>query len=76
MGERFLRRLPNGLHRRTVPHGVDESGLDVFGLFRQNRTLRGGVAPVRAYAEELLDSVPEGYRAMDEHEAVKVLVTP
>jgi alcohol dehydrogenase len=77
-----------------VPHGVDESGLDVFGLFRQNRTLRGGVAPVRAYADELLadvlqgtldpspiftktvglDGVPEGYRAMDEREAIKVLV--
>jgi len=77
-----------------VPHGVDESGLDVFGLFRQNRTLRGGVAPVRAYAEALLtdvlqgtldpapiftktvdlDGVPEGYRAMDERDAIKVLV--
>src|SRR6056297_4014851 len=78
-----------------VPHGVDESGLDVFGLFSENRTLRGGVAPVRAYAEELLadvlqgtldpspiftktvdlDGVPEGYRAMDERDAIKVLVT-
>jgi len=78
-----------------VPHGVEEDGLDVFGLFRQNRTLRGGVAPVRAYAEDLLadvlqgtldpapifttevdlDGVPEGYRAMDDREAIKVLVT-
>ena len=58
--------------------------------------LAGGVAPVRAYAEELmadvlqgtldpspvftktvdLDGVPEGYRAMDDREAVKVLVKP
>jgi alcohol dehydrogenase len=78
-----------------VPHGVDESGIDMFGLFRENRTLRGGVAPVRAYAEDLLadvlqgtldpspiftktvdlDGVPEGYRAMDEREAIKVLVS-
>ena len=63
-------------------------------MFRKNLTLRGGVAPVRAYAEELLvdvlqgtldpspvftktvdlDGVPEGYRAMDEREAIKVLV--
>jgi alcohol dehydrogenase len=77
-----------------VPHGVDEDGLDMFGLFRQNRTLRGGVAPVRAYADELLADVlqgtldpspiftktvdlagvPDGYRAMDEREAIKVLV--
>jgi len=78
-----------------VPHGVEKDGIDVFGLFRENRTLRGGVAPVRAYAEELLDDVlqgtldpspiftktvdldgvPEGYRAMDERDAIKVLVT-
>ena len=77
-----------------VPHGVDEDGLDVFGLFRENRTLRGGVAPVRAYAEDLLadvlqgtldpspiftetvdlEGVPEGYRLMDEREAIKVMV--
>jgi alcohol dehydrogenase len=79
-----------------VPYGVDESGLDVFTMFSDNITLRGGVAPVRAYAEELmadvlggtldpspiftktvdLDGVPEGYRAMDEREAVKVMVRP
>ncbi|SDJ47845.1 alcohol dehydrogenase [Halovenus aranensis] len=77
-----------------VPHGVDEAGLDVFSLFSDNITLQGGVAPVRAYAEELLADVlggtldpspiftktvdlagvPEGYRAMDEREAIKVLV--
>jgi alcohol dehydrogenase len=79
-----------------VPHGVEENGLDVFGLFRENKTLRGGVAPVRAYAEDLLadvlqgtldpspiftktvdlDGVPEGYRAMDQRNAIKVLVKP
>ena len=54
----------------------------------------GGVAPARAYIEELLpdvlegriepgrvfdrtvslDEVPDGYRAMDEREAIKVLI--
>ena len=79
-----------------VPHGVAAEGLDVFGLFRGNVTLRGGVAPVRAYAEDLLedvvagtldpspiftktvglDEVADGYRAMDERDAIKVLVKP
>jgi len=77
-----------------VPHGVDEEGLEVASLFSDNITLQGGVAPVRAYAEDLmadvlggtldpapiftktvaLDGVPDGYRAMDEREAIKVLV--
>ena len=79
-----------------VPHGVDEAGLDLYSMFGDNITLQGGVAPVRAYAEDLLadvlggtldpapvftetvglDGVPEVYRAMDEREAVKVLVKP
>ena len=79
-----------------VPYGVDDEGLDVFGLFGDNVTLAGGVAPVRAYADELLadvlqgtldpapvftetvslDDVAEGYRMMDEREAIKVLVKP
>jgi len=76
-----------------VPHGMGE-GLDLSPFFRGNITLNGGVAPVRAYAEELLadvlqgtldpspiftktvdlDGVPEGYEAMDNREAIKVLV--
>lgn len=79
-----------------VPYGVEGAGLDVFSLFSDNITLSGGVAPVRAYADELmadvlggtldpspvftktvdLDGVPEGYRAMDERDAIKVLVRP
>ncbi len=79
-----------------VPHGVDEAGLNVLDMFSDNVALRGGVAPVRAYADELmadvlggrldpspiftetvsLDDVAEGYRLMDEREAVKVLVKP
>ena len=78
-----------------VPHGLGD-GLDLAPFFRANVTLNGGVAPVRAYAEELmadvlqgtldpspiftktvdLDGVPEGYAAMDDREAVKVLVKP
>ena len=78
-----------------VPHGLGD-GLDLSPFFRANVTLNGGVAPVRAYAEELmadvlqgtldpspiftktvdLDGVPEGYAAMDDREAVKVLVKP
>jgi len=43
-----------------VPHGVAEEGLDVFGLFYRNLTLRGGPAPVRAYMRELMADVLEG----------------
>src|SRR5207237_5963601 len=64
--------------------------------FFDNITISGGVAPARAYIEELLpdvlegiiepgrvfdrvmplDEVPDGYRAMDEREAIKVMVEP
>jgi len=77
-----------------VPHGVEEEGFPAFELFGDNVALRGGVAPVRAYADDLLADVlggtldpspvftetvelagvAEGYRAMDEREALKVLV--
>ncbi|MFB6080419.1 MAG: zinc-dependent alcohol dehydrogenase family protein [Haloferacaceae archaeon] len=77
-----------------VPHGVADGGVPIHDMFGDNVALRGGVAPVRAYAEDLLadvlggtldpspvftrtvdlDGVPEGYRAMDEREAIKVLV--
>ena len=76
-----------------VPAGVDEAAfLDTS--FGDNITLAGGVAPVRAYVDDLLadvlqgtldpspiftktvdlDGVPEGYRAMDDRDAVKVMV--
>lgn len=62
----------------------------------RNLTLTGGVAPARAYIEELLpdildgtvepgrvfdrtvdlNGVPDGYRAMADREALKVLITP
>ncbi|GAB2461586.1 zinc-dependent alcohol dehydrogenase family protein [Xylanimonas ulmi] len=68
-----------------------------FGrMFFRNVTLTGGVAPARAYIEELLpkvldgtihpgkvfdrtvslDDVPAGYQAMNDREALKVLVRP
>jgi threonine dehydrogenase-like Zn-dependent dehydrogenase len=67
-----------------------------FDVFMRNITLTGGVAPARAYIEELLpdvldgslqpgrvfdrtvslEEVPEGYRAMADREALKVLVRP
>lgn len=62
--------------------------------FLRNVTVSGGIAPARAYIEELMpdvlegrlepgrvfdrsitiDAVPEGYRAMDDREAIKVMV--
>jgi hypothetical protein len=41
-----------------VPHGVDK--LNLRGLFSDNITLAGGVAPVRVYLEELLADVVAG----------------
>lgn len=66
------------------------------GVFMRNVTLTGGVAPARAYIEQLLpevldgdvqpgrvfdrtislDEVPDGYRAMADREALKVLIRP
>jgi len=43
-----------------VPHGVDEQGLSLSDFFRENITLNGGVAPVRAYADDLLADVVGG----------------
>ena len=65
-----------------------------FGTVMRNITLTGGVAPARAYIEELLpdvlegriepgrvfdrtvplDEVPDGYRAMADRQALKVLI--
>ncbi|AEK44366.1 zinc-binding dehydrogenase [Amycolatopsis mediterranei] len=71
-----------------IPFGMD--------TILRNITVTGGVAPARAYIEELLpdvlegkfepgrvfdrtiglDEVPDGYRAMADREALKVLVQP
>jgi alcohol dehydrogenase len=42
-----------------VPYGSHD-GLNLRRMFSQNIALRGGVAPVRAYAEELLADVLAG----------------
>jgi threonine dehydrogenase-like Zn-dependent dehydrogenase len=67
-----------------------------FSVFMRNIALAGGVAPARAYIDELLpdvldgaiepgrvfdrtvglDEVPDGYRAMADREALKVLIRP
>jgi threonine dehydrogenase-like Zn-dependent dehydrogenase len=67
-----------------------------FGEFFRNLTVTGGVAPARAYIEELLpevldgtlepgrvfdrtvplEQVPDGYRAMNDRTALKVLIEP
>ena len=64
--------------------------------FYHNLSVSGGLAPVRAYIDELLpdilegriqpgrvfdrtvslDGVPDGYRAMKQREALKVMVRP
>ena len=67
-----------------------------FDTIMRNITMTGGVAPARAYIEELmpdildgtiepgrifdrtvsLDQVPDGYQAMADREALKVLIQP
>ncbi|WP_299264430.1 zinc-dependent alcohol dehydrogenase family protein [Halorientalis sp.] len=79
-----------------APYGIDADGLELYDFFGDNITLTGGIAPVRAYAEDLLADVlggtldpapiftktvdlagvPEGYQAMADREALKVLVKP
>jgi threonine dehydrogenase-like Zn-dependent dehydrogenase len=77
--------------------GVPQDGVIPGGgaSFFKNVSIRGGVAPARAYIEELLpdvlegrlepgrvfdrtiglDEVPDGYRAMDDRRALKVLIS-
>ncbi|MEV6522044.1 alcohol dehydrogenase catalytic domain-containing protein [Longispora sp. NPDC051575] len=76
-----------------VPHG-GSAGVDIADMFNRNVSLRGGVAPARAYIPELLADVlagtldpspvfdmtvplkdtPDGYAAMHERRALKVLI--
>lgn len=75
-----------------VPHGSEK--IELARMFRSNITLRGGVAPARAYIPELLtdvlagkidpspvldltvdlDGVPAGYAAMNDRQAIKVMI--
>jgi threonine dehydrogenase-like Zn-dependent dehydrogenase len=77
-----------------VPQGSEN--LDLERMFAKNITLRGGIAPVRAYIPELLPDVlagkldpspifdlitdlygvPDGYVAMDQRTAIKVMIRP
>ena len=87
-------RAGGAISRVGVPQYVEApAGRTLFG---RNVTLTGGVAPARAYIDELLpavldgtvqpgrvfdrevplDDTAEGYRLMDEREALKVLVRP
>ena len=78
--------------------GVPQDDVVPFGwkYFMRNVTLTGGVAPARAYIEELMpdilegvvepgkvfdrtigiEDIPDGYRAMADREALKVLIRP
>lgn len=83
------------ISRVGVPQ-YEEGPIGRRSLFGKNVTLTGGVAPVRAYIEQLLPAVldgtvnpglvfdktvpleqtPDGYTAMDERTALKVMVDP
>jgi threonine dehydrogenase-like Zn-dependent dehydrogenase len=83
------------ISRVGVPQ-YEEAPVGRRSLFGKNVTLTGGVAPARAYIEQLLPAVldgtvnpglvfdqtvkleqtPDGYTAMDERTALKVMVDP
>jgi threonine dehydrogenase-like Zn-dependent dehydrogenase len=82
---------PGGVISRVGVPQYDDAPVGFGSLFGPNITLIGGPAPARAYIDTLLpgvldgrvqpgeiglDAVPDGYRAMDTHEALKVLVRP
>lgn len=88
-------RAGGAVSRVGVPQ-YEKARLDFGSVFFRNVSVRGGVAPSRAYIPDLLpdvlegriepgkvfdrtiglDETPEGYRAMNDREALKVLVTP
>ncbi len=85
-------RAGGAIGRVGVPQFADLPG--ARPTFLRNVTVSGGIAPARAYIEELLpdvlegklepgrvfdrtialDETPEGYRAMADREAIKVLI--
>lgn len=88
-------RAGGALSRVGLPQ-YEKGRLDAANVFFRNVSIRGGVAPARAYIPDLLpdvlagriqpgrvfdrtvglDGVPDGYRAMNEREALKVLIAP
>jgi threonine dehydrogenase-like Zn-dependent dehydrogenase len=91
----FAVARPGGAVSRVGVPQYDEVPM-ARSAFRHNVSLTGGVAPARAYIEELLpdvlegryepgrvfdralslEEVPDGYRAMAERRALKVIVEP
>src|SRR3954452_17096539 len=89
-----ITRPGGAIGRVGVPQFEEQPGTRT--AFIRNITIGGGIAPARAYIEELLpdvlegrlepgrvfdrtiglDAVPEGYRAMDDRESIKVLIEP
>jgi threonine dehydrogenase-like Zn-dependent dehydrogenase len=89
-----ITRPGGAVGRVGVPQGDAVPGAQP--TFHKNITVSGGIAPARAYIEELLpdvlegrlepgrvfdrttdiEGVPDGYRAMDDREAIKVLIEP
>jgi threonine dehydrogenase-like Zn-dependent dehydrogenase len=87
-----IARPGGAIGRVGVPQ--EDSIPDAMSTLFRNVTISGGVAPARAYIEELLpdvldgriepgrvfdqvvrlDEVPDGYRAMNERKAIKVMV--
>lgn len=88
-------RAGGAVSRVGMPQ-YEKGRLDVASVFFRNVSLRGGVAPSRAYIPDLLpdvldgkiqpgrvfdrtiglDESPDGYRAMNDREALKVLIKP
>lgn len=88
-------RAGGAVSRVGLPQ-YEKGRLDAGTVFVRNVSIRGGIAPSRAYIPELLpdvldgtchpgrvfdrtadlDEVPDGYRAMNDREALKVLVIP
>ena len=89
-----IARPGGAVGRVGVPQ--EQSIPEAVPTFFNNVTVSGGVAPARAYIEELLpdvlegriepgrvfdrvvrlDGVPDGYRAMNDREAIKAMVRP
>ena len=89
-----ITRPGGAVGRVGLPQGDTVPGAQP--TFLKNITVSGGIAPARAYIEELLpdvleghlepgrvfdrtvdiDGVPDGYRAMEDREAIKVLIEP
>lgn len=57
-----------------APHGSGQ--VPMQRMFSKNIDLSGVLAPASAYLPELLNEVAAGYVAMDQRQAIKVMVLP